>query len=117
MPMLNILMFAALAGASPATGTPAYLACTLQDGDTATSVALTVDESGQSATIDQQTTGRVVRRRAIFSPTEVRIPDEPSTWVVDRVSLALQRIVTFSDKQFVDRGQCKVLSAPSKRAF
>lgn len=115
--MLNVLMIAALAAASPAAATPTYLACTLQDGATATSVALTVDEPDQSVTVEQQTTGRAIRRRAIFSPTEVRIPDEPSTWIVDRVNLGLQRIVTFSDKQFVDRGQCKVLAAPAKRAF
>lgn len=115
--MFSVALFAALLGSAPATGSPTYLSCSLQDGDAQTAVDLTIDEAAQSVTIDQKTTGRLVSRAAVFSPTEVRIPDDPSTWVVDRVTLALQRVVKFSDQQFVDQGKCKVLPTPAKRAF
>jgi hypothetical protein len=110
--MFGVALIAALAASAPT-----YLSCTLQDGETKTLVDLTVDEVAQNVTIEQKTTGRLVSRAAVFSPTEVRVPDQPSTWVVDRVTLALQRVVKFSNQQFVDHGQCKVSTTPAKRAF
>jgi hypothetical protein len=109
-----------IAAASAAVGQPAgpiYLACSITNDAGQLAVDLAVDESGQQATVSLPSTGYSARRTAIFTPTEVRVTDGPGTWVVDRVSLAFERVLVIGGKQWNDRGSCKLKPAPAKRAF
>ena len=98
-------------------GPPAYLSCTLNEGETAQAIDLTIDERSQSVTIDQKTTGRIVSKKAVFSPSIVKVPDDEATWSIDRVTLELRREVVIGEKRWNDVGKCKLADVPLKRAF
>lgn len=100
-----------------ALAAPVYLSCTLQEGEHEQAVDLAIDEPNQSVTVTQKTTGRVFRRKSVFTPSEVSIPDEVSVWTIDRTNLKFRRDTTIGDKQFVDHGSCSLVPEPEKRAF
>ena len=101
---------------SSAQGAPTYLACSVDQEGVPLAVEVVADEASQRATISLPS-GRVVTRSALFSPTEVKVLDEMSTWVVDRVHLGFKRIVVIGEKTWIDSGRCQVSPAPAKRAF
>ncbi|WP_157222357.1 hypothetical protein [Novosphingobium sp. AP12] len=104
-----------LAAGSPSA--PTYLRCVNTDGEWSLEVEMSLDERGRAATIVMPSLGRVVSRNALFSPEEVRIFDEESVWVIDRVTLDLRRDVTIGDKKSTTSGKCQLKPAPAKRAF
>ena len=115
--MRGLISFLVLLSSAPAAAAPTYLACTVDQGDGPLAVEVTADETEQRATVLLPSTGRVVTVKALFSPAEVNILDDVSTWVVDRVNLGFQRIVTIGDHRSVYSGSCKIKPAPPKRAF
>lgn len=114
---MKMLIPVMMSMSSPALAAPTYLACTLDQSSTQLPVDVTVDEDGQRAIITLPTTGRMVTRRAAFSPTEVSIPDDETTWVVNRTNLTFQRIIDIAGKRSAYAGTCAVKPAPAKRAF
>ncbi len=80
-------------------------------------VDVTLDETEQRAIVTLPSTGRSVTLRALFSPIEVRIPDDESTWIVDRVKLAFHRVMVIGDRRWDEPGKCSIKPAPAKRAF
>lgn len=100
-----------------AASTPTYLSCTLGRGSDQERVEINASEADASATVVQPTASRTVRRAAVFSPTDVRIPDAEITWIVDRVTLKLKQVVAFGTYRNEHEGQCEVKPAPAKRAF
>jgi hypothetical protein len=98
-------------------GSPVYLACDLQEGATATSITLTIVEDDQTVTLVQNHSGRTISKRSIFSPSEVKIPDDESIWIVDRTTLGIKRIVKIGTARWEDIGQCRLVETPPKRAF
>jgi hypothetical protein len=117
--MAMVILLAAIAAAAPAAVGPTYLTCELareEGGPLAVDVA--VDEANQQVTIALPSTGRVVTRRALFSPTEVTVPDQPVTWRVSRVDLTFGRKFDFMPAGDVgETGRCQLKAAPAKRAF
>lgn len=96
---------------------PVYLQCELGKEEPFP-VEITADEANGTAIINLVSTGRIVRRTAIFSSGMVTIPDEPTVWVIDRVDLKIRRKMNFMPAS--DPGQtgtCKVVEPPEKRAF
>lgn len=112
--MKRLFLLLAIASA-PASAAPTYLSCVAQQGQPLP-VNIVADEQGQTATVELPS-GRIVRRPAVFSPTEVRILDEETTWIVDRVKLGFQRVVSIGDHTSVYPGTCAVGKAPPQRAF
>lgn len=102
---------------APALAAPVYLACTVQQGSGPIAVEITADEADQRAIVLLPGTGRVVTRKALFSPTEVNILDDETTWVVDRVSLNITRRFDLGDHHSAYPGKCAIKPAPPKRAF
>lgn len=111
-----LLATAALIG-TPAFAAPTYLECTLANGDWSLPVELSVDEDNQQAVIAITKTNTVDTRRALFSPSEVKIFDKESTWIVDRSTLSIKREVVIGDRHSFDTGKCRLKPAPAKRAF
>ena len=95
---------------------PTYLSCTLRQEDQPLTVEIVVNEELQQATVALPT-GRTVTRRAVISPSAVRIVDEESTWTIDRVDLTFGRKVVIGEQEWNDVGACKVAPTPAKRAF
>lgn len=112
----------ALGAASPAAAEPVYLSCHIDmdpdhPGGEQLPVEISADEPGQKAIIALPTTGRVVTRQALFSPTEVKTFDAESLWIINREDLSMQRRVTIGDTTLVSHGRCTVKPAPKQRAF
>jgi len=107
--VIAILLMAAQAA------TPVYLTCTITPPDAAAfATDLALDEANQLATISQHT-GRVAVRQAVYSPEEVRIPDDAQIWTVSRVDLTIRRSFTFTAS--IETGKCVLKPSPTKRAF
>lgn len=101
---------------APANG-PIYLTCEWRVDSETSRVNVSLDEANQRAVI-AIVDGRTVTRSALFTPTEVRVVDEPMTWTFSRVDLTFRRTFSFmppSDPGNV--GKCKLAPAPAKRAF
>lgn len=117
--MVTVILLAALAGATTASSGPIYLTCELarqEGGPLAVDVA--VDEANQQVTIALPSTGRVITKRALFSPTEILVPDEPTTWRFNRVDLSFERKFDFRPSTDAgETGRCQLKPAPAKRAF
>lgn len=117
--MVSVILLAAIAGAAPTAAGPTYLTCELarqEGGPLAVDVA--VDEANQQVTLSLPSTGRVVTRRALFSPTDIMVPDSPETWRISRVDLSFGRKFDFRPTGDAgETGRCQVKPAPAKRAF
>jgi hypothetical protein len=99
-------------------GAPTYLTCILDQDKGPLPVELVLDEQNQRASVSLPTTGRAITRPAIFSAATVSFKDEPLTYTVDRVTLALRRYWPESpDRSAGETGRCKVSPVPAKRAF
>lgn len=104
-----------LAGAAAAS--PVYLACPLQREAGPLVIDVVVNEPVQEVTISVPG-GRTVTRKALFTPSEVRMTDDQTTWIFNRVDLSFQHILSFmpaSDPG--DTGKCSLKPAPTERAF
>ena len=112
MPILPLLMAIA---ASPTV--PTYLTCVANQEGGPIAVEITANEAEQQAIVALPETGRVVTRRAMFSPSEVKIFDQESLWVINRVDLSFKRIFTIGDHSSTSPGACKIAPEPAKRAF
>lgn len=112
----KIAVILAAVWAAPAMAAPTYLTCVVDQGATESTVEITVDESEQRATVYLPATGRMVTRKALFSPKDVTIPDDASTWSINRVDLTMRRTYNFGE-QSSDPGKCALMPAPAKRAF
>jgi hypothetical protein len=108
---------AALGWAAGAAAAPTYLECKLQREGAVSIVEIVADEDNHSAVIALPATGRTVTRQAVFSPTTVRISDDPEIWIVDRVSLKLVRDMKIGDEVSRLTGTCSLKPKPDKRAF
>lgn len=104
--------------ASVAATTPVYLDCTVpRAGAAPFKVEVALDEANQRATIALDT-GRVVVRPAVFSPDQVKVPDEEATWTISRVDLRIHRALSFMPAGSPgETGSCTIKPEPAKRAF
>lgn len=112
-----MLGIAGLMLAVSASAAPVYLRCEFVRDDGNIEIEFAVDEPNQLVTIALPS-GRVVTRRGLFGPSEVRIPDQPSVWTIDRVNLTLRRTFDFRPASDAgESGKCKIKDKPPKRAF
>ena len=108
--MLMLTIAAGLGAASPT-----YLACSIDQAGENLTVEIVADEASRRAIVSLPS-GRVVERVAVFSPTSVRIDDEPTVWIIDRSNLSITRTVNIREPRTYN-GKCEVKPAPEKRAF
>ncbi len=115
-----IRAMAAIAAFSWTTGAmaePTYLVCQLVQETGLIPVEIALDEDNQKVTIGLPS-GRTVSRDGLFGPTEIKVVDDQTTWIINRVSSSLRRTFAFmplSDPG--EHGECAVKAAPAKRAF
>lgn len=105
-----------IVGGVPAPA-PTYLICEWTNDRGTWQADVALDEANQRATIGLST-GHTVTRPALFSPSEVKVPDEPNTWVFSRTDLTFHRTVSFRPGDTGgDTGTCKIKPVPAERAF
>lgn len=108
---------AALGWAAGASTEPVYLTCQLKQETGLLPAEIAVDEANQKVTIGLPS-GRTVTRNGLFSPTEIKVMDDQTTWVIDRVSPSVRRTFAFMPADDAGEfGKCALKPTPEKRAF
>ncbi|MBT2242689.1 hypothetical protein JQK15_03985 [Sphingobium sp. BHU LFT2] len=112
-----ILAAAMMAMPAQAMAAPTYLGCQIADSGKEYLVNFALDEAKGSATISSDANDKSFSAPASFSPEKVTIQERVFTWVIDRISLDLQRRTVIGDQQWNERGKCTVAKPPASRAF
>lgn len=110
----RFLLTLGLLAPAQAWASPVYLNCEMPGQDKPFYFNLTVDEQAGTADLFFPHSGHRDRLAATFTADEVRFGDRMMQYTVNRVDLSVVRVTPIIKS--VDRGNCKVQTAP-KRAF
>ena len=116
--MKKHIILCAIFIATPAISAPTYLNCNFKDydgGDNKVEIAL--DEITGSADVYFPRTNGRSQRRAMFTPSQVKIElGSIATLFVSRANLSMTRVSVIPGQTIRENGTCKKVNAP-KRAF
>jgi hypothetical protein len=111
------MLFVGLLAAALASG-PTYLHCDWKNGsgNGGGAAEFALDETSGRASLSGEGFPPA-SLRAIFTASDVTIPQGPIAWRISRVDLSIRRTYSFAPDSAGDAGTCKIVPAPAARAF